>query len=432
MVRRKIAPVLIILALTTSAAAQDGYKGKEFWLVFPQNARSGETQSALQQYVLITGASGTTGTARNTSTGKTHDFRIETMGFVKVSFDTIGIVAEGKHTNTWHITTDDNVSILAMSHRKASTDSYMLLPFDRLGNEYAIIGYDPLQSGDIFSTQCDFIATEDQTSVKLEYPPSIGLETQTIVLNRGEAMHYSSRNISGKLRDLTGSIVTSDKPIAFFTGHACAQVPSYVNFCDFLIEMLPPVGDLGMDHIVPKLIDQEYSSIRVLAINDATEVKVNSGRTAILKRGQYYQNDSIAASVRVVTSKPAYVMQYGQSADANEDKVADPFMVIVAPLNKGVSQLEITVPQFAKEHFTTWEHFINIVTTREGVDDLKAEPAIAFQKFFKQLGSSDMYVAAIPLSSVQYKLRSETPFIVYQYGYSDGLYDSYGHLCGMK
>ncbi len=434
MVRRKTTTLLIFLLLAATATAQDGYKGKEFWLVFPRNARAGENPSALKQLVQFVGEPGTTGSIKNAKLEKVYQFTIDSSRALTLALDTTEVFVPGKHINTWHITSAQDITVIATSHRKASTDSYVVLPISLLGTEYAAIGYYPMDHEPVFTTQFDIIATEENTIVRIEYPKTTPLRSHIDTINKGEALHYTSNYMKDSrvmTGDITGTIVTANKPIAFITGHSCAQVPSHVNFCDFLVEMLPHTGDLGTDHVVPKLIDQEHSSIRVVAVSDETEVTVNGERRSMLRRGEFYQSDSIAGSARVSTSKPAYVMQYGQSAEVSEDKVADPFMMLVAPVHKGMSTLEFSVPQFAKEPFSTWEHFINVVTTREGVDALRAEPEIPFKKYFKQLGNSEFYVAAIPITHTKYALHSTAPFFVYQYGYND-TYDSYGHLCGMK
>jgi hypothetical protein len=433
MVRRKTTTILIILVLTASAAAQNGYKGKEFWLVFPQNARSGENQSSLEQNILIFGQEGIRGSINNTLLGKKYNYQIGASQTVTFRLDTLNIVAEGKHSNTWFITSSEEVSVTAISHRSASTDSYAVLPVNRLGKEYAVIGYYPLKMDSplnivsIFSTQFDIVATEDNTTVLLAFPPSSKREPRKEILNRGNALHYNSDNISGKPGDLTGTIVTSDKPIAFLTGHACAQVPAKVTFCDVLLEMLPPTSELGKEHIVTKLAGSDHCSIRIVAVTDNTEVLLNGKWETILNRGDFYQNDTIAGSGRITTSEVVYVMQYGQSIDIS--KIADPFMMLIAPCDKFMNKVEFAVPNLSG----TWQHYVNVVTTRKGAESLTIDNIKLVDKYFKQVGTTDFVMAEIEVGGYSHHwLRSDLPFAAYQYGYGAQTYDSYGHLCGMK
>ena len=61
----------------------------------------------------------------------------------------------------------------------------------------------------------------------------------TITLNRLQTFMFHST------LDLTGSKVVSNKPISFFSGHECADVPVGVAACDHLVEQLPPTITWG-------------------------------------------------------------------------------------------------------------------------------------------------------------------------------------------
>jgi hypothetical protein len=81
-----------------------------------------------------------------------------------------------------------------------------------------------------------------------------------------------------------------------------------------------------------------------------------------------------------------------------------------------------------------WVHWLNIVTTIEGIDKMKLDGQPVAQPLFKRVGESNYYVAHVKIDAGRHKLKSETPFAAYLYGYGKGgaNYDSYGHLCGQK
>ena len=56
-----------------------------------------------------------------------------------------------------------------------------------------------------------------------------------IVLAKGQHAQIT------QVAELTGSIVTANKPIGFRAGHACFNLPVGTNFCDHAEQMLPPV-----------------------------------------------------------------------------------------------------------------------------------------------------------------------------------------------
>lgn len=58
-------------------------------------------------------------------------------------------------------------------------------------------------------------------------------------------------------KDLTGHFVNSSRPISVYSGHACAFVPEDKFFCDHIVEQIPPVSELGREHIVPPIIGRD-------------------------------------------------------------------------------------------------------------------------------------------------------------------------------
>ena len=92
-----------------------------------------------------------------------------------------------------------------------------------------------------------FIAVEDSTTVT--YIPNTNtladqpFEIKSIVLQAGECyLVQSQQSVLIGSRDLTGSRVTSTKPIVLLSGHVRAGIPNKTsNSKDHLIEMLPPI-----------------------------------------------------------------------------------------------------------------------------------------------------------------------------------------------
>src|SRR6185503_183005 len=161
------------------------------------------------------------------------------LGFWKCQIDTTSIVAaEGKYPAGVHVVTTEDVTVMATSHRKASTDSYTAIPLQRLGKDYVVTGFDPVSAGSMtFATQFEVIATANDTKVTVHYPAAIVFDTtpRVEVLNKGDVLHLGGK-VTPIAGDLTGTIINADKPVAVLTGHSCAQIPNGTNFCDMLIE----------------------------------------------------------------------------------------------------------------------------------------------------------------------------------------------------
>ena len=58
--------------------------------------------------------------------------------------------------------------------------------------------------------------------------------------------------------DVTGYYVNSSRPISVIAGQSCAFIPNAdTNFCDYIAEQIPPVSELGIDHVVPPIIGRK-------------------------------------------------------------------------------------------------------------------------------------------------------------------------------
>ena len=103
---------------------------------------------------------------------------------------------------------------------------------------------------------------------------------------------------STKFADMTGTRVTSDKPVAVFGGHTCANLPISKSYCDHIQEQMFPVQTWGREYLAAKFMPRgkypEDDWWRILAAADGTQVTI-SGSTAVvpaaktLKAGEYFQ-----------------------------------------------------------------------------------------------------------------------------------------------
>lgn len=170
------------------------------------------------------------------------------------------------------------------SYRSASNDASLLLPAHILGTSYvavtpghAHINAPPNQLP--LSSQMMIVAPQDNTVVTVRAAgvtqasvsgPAIASmtvgSTRVFTLQSYEVLQLSSAtagadltpdctNLGGgatwcrKANDLTGSIVTADKPIALFGGSACLQVPWNRAYCDHVEEQVFPFSTWGQSFV---------------------------------------------------------------------------------------------------------------------------------------------------------------------------------------
>ncbi|MFM8438364.1 MAG: IgGFc-binding protein, partial [Candidatus Kapaibacterium sp.] len=150
---------------------------------------------------------------------------------------------------------DEDVTVYAMSQALTTSDAFLVLPTDALGNQYYVMSYtaDPSSQASAGTpSQFAIVATEDSTEVRIETDEPIyryGRVPGVVRLNKGDVYLVQSQvGDSRRLVDLTGTYVESTKPIALFSGHQRATIPiedDRRSSRDCLIEQMTPISTWG-------------------------------------------------------------------------------------------------------------------------------------------------------------------------------------------
>ncbi|XP_064385205.1 E-selectin-like [Halichondria panicea] len=189
--------------------------------------------------------------------------------------------------------------------------------------EYYGISYDILSSS--FPSVILFVACENETVVKFD--------SLTITLDSMETYQMESVN------DITGTRITSSKPLSVFSGSECANVPQGIGACDHLVEQVPPTVTWGLKFLVASL-EGRYSGerIRVLSAR-ATSVAVNCNTDILVSEFQLQSGGSfrefelpISSFCSIESTSPVLVAQYAYGGES--DGVGDPFMMIIPPIEQ--------------------------------------------------------------------------------------------------
>ena len=219
--------------------------------------------------------------------GKTHTFLLDNSFLGGYSIYRTG--------GTYRVQSD--LPIIAYQHSPlsnvASNDASMLLPDHALAKDYVVASYPPFGEPSYFNV----IALEDSTTVKwtpktdtagnnLPIPYVSAGETGSIVMNRGDTLQIGSSaakateaceaakktcveeamgdkakekacdeafkvcdDAARKARDVSGTVVSADKPIWVVGATTCAFVPFEVGFCDHLQEQMIPLDYWGKKYV---------------------------------------------------------------------------------------------------------------------------------------------------------------------------------------
>jgi hypothetical protein len=356
-----------VLAQGTSAAAQvRSNRGTDFWLAMLENSRSGYEPSKAGVSVMIAAEVDTTGRI----SWKNENFEPKDQAFqVRAGvpalinlidywgapdYDSDTILADAIH-----VTAANPVTVFQLNYSEYSTDGYTALPTSMLGREHVVLAYGNEwlpwfqdSSGNpslAEGTQFAVVGVQNQTTVTIT--PSLsstdrpaGVPYQ-IELHTGETYRMIDETTPGG--DFSGTLISSDKPVAVFGGHKSTSLPrGLFGYSDHLEEQLPPVDLWGQRYLtLPLATRRNGDTFRVIAARDATEVCVNGAMSARLNRGQWHEFILTNAS-EITASQPVLLAQFAQST-AYDGITGDPFMMVLPAMERyGCSYLLSTTSEF--------------------------------------------------------------------------------------
>lgn len=247
------------------------------------------------------------------------------------------------------------------------------------------------------------------------------IPTHTITLNAGDT--YQVRDEIGS-NDLTGTIVTSDKPIAVYGSHLATFIPDGSGFADHIVEQLPPTQAWGREFVTMPLATRlKGDTFRFLAGTDGTVVKVNNAVVATLLRGQYFEQ-IIKNPSQVTANHPILVAQYSNSSEF-DGVTSDPFMVIVPPHEQFLANYTVTTPATGFD-----VNYINVVAPTDAVGSVELDGSVISAASFVAIGTSGFSGAQLAVDKGTHNLAGTLPFGVFVYGFAP--FDSYGYTGGQS
>ena len=181
--------------------------------------------------------------------------------------------------------------------------------------------------------------------------------SHTLTLNRLQTFMFHST------LDLTGSTVVSNKPIAFFSGHECADVPVGVEACDHLVEQLPPTITWGRQFLVVsslgktageqyKLITSSPTTTVVCYCSSGESVSQIFNTTLNVAGSSYEFHIAQNMFCNVQANSPILLVQFAIGASHEPSEYGDPFMMMIPP-----------VEQYRNKYtFVTQSNFQNAIT----------------------------------------------------------------------
>ena len=213
------------------------------------------------------------------------------------------------------------------------------------------------------------VGTANQTIVNITVPVSdiikISNSTDWSLLTPGTLYTYEIQrlqimHIAAFDTDLTGTKVTTNKPISLFSGVECSVIPSLIENCDNLMEQIPPTELWGTVYYFAPLASRTSYTIKIIAAYNSTTVDIYCNYTVnsyyIVNAGEFinvtYDNQEFCG---VNANQVVLVTQFSHGYDS--DSQGDPMMTLIPATSHYVNS--ITSSTFEISACTN--HYINII-----------------------------------------------------------------------
>ena len=471
--------VLLFIIPSISFSQNSNVLGKYFVITFPPNDQNAAPQS---MDIFITASERTVVKLTDSFTGDVLQKVIEAKGVNSNNYVTTFSSSNGEIStadeittheeatfNSFILETDKPVSVYVLNSRRFSTDGYMALPVSAWGNENMICSYyewAERTSSNWYSGGV-IMAAEDNTSVTIDVNGTPGTRTWKgslvgdriqVKLDRGEVYMLTTDGTTMKGHDLTGTRISSDKPVGLVTFVQRTVMPQPLRTSrDHIVAMVPPLSSWGKEYTSIELAREGEGGdmYRFLASEDDTQIEVfwydkNTGdplgyRSYNLDGGQfeeYYGNadpgvQSIRGTVYIKANKPIFVMTYcySQGWDTSTSQF-DPFMFPTISADQFTKKTIFQTPSNKSGDNEYLTNKLNLIAIGDPDDDVKNLELLSSIKldgrlittlnsnFTKnRIPGTKFYWTTLDMDIGPHFIEGETPFGGYIYGFAR--YDTY-------
>ena len=323
-----------------------------------------------------------------------------------------------------HVTAGDKqIVVYGLNYQEFTSDAFLALPCARLTvgqYEYYGITY----TGNLPS-QLLFVGCEDNTT--------LNIESTTITLHQMQTYLIESNS------DITGMRIVSDKPVSFFSGSQCTNIPTNIGACDHITEQIPPTAIWGTKFLSASFSSKMSGEIyRVVTSKPSTNVTVTCSTYSqpetynLVTAGAWQEFTTPNNSFCVIESNnPLLVVEFGLAH--NIDSIGDPFMMMIPPIEQYSNTYVFNVlSEFSTNYITMFVTPQYFQPEKIFVDDMSQEEAV-WTTIYCLDGTVCGHAAYASLEAGEHRLYHNDTFAmigVAVYGFN--AYNSYGYPGGLQ
>lgn len=421
----------------------------EFWFAVPQNY---ETQAGKYVQLYVTSDKATTVNVAITG-GTTYKFPIAAYQtasfFIPLGWEvtTSGII-ENKGIRVW--SNDANLSASVLSRNPATSDGTNILPIQAWGTEYVVGAYGSLYEGfgpTTYDYPSEFVVFAAYDSSVITITPSADIRVEnkpdsvlhkkgvpfTVTLDKGECIQYQAtlaQNLDDY--DMTGTVITSTKPVGVIGASQCPNIPGDFTYCDFICEMIPPVSSWGKAyHSLPFANRRGGDSFLVIGSKEGQNIYRNNSIFCTLQKYKPFFRPDISEASSWTSDAPFMLAQYINSTTWRDDQgidnngIGDPAMMMHLPTTKYSDTVVFQTPTISTG--TGFSNYVHVIMHDSSVahTTLDGGPISMVPNFKKtKIPNSNYTGCSLRLiGNGTHTVESDSTVGVNVYGY--GSYDSY-------
>ena len=346
------------------------------------------------------------------------------------------------------------VAVSASSYHAGTAETFTVFPCHAYPSVseyvYYAVSSETELGNDMHSTLL-LVGSSDGTRVTLTPAQSVTIPAQltddgvAVNVAQGSSYTFNLKRLQTFLiehpRDLTGTKVVSNRPMAVLSSHQCARVPATVGFCDFIVEQLPPTLTWGRRHLARSFASRSSDThYQVIASSDDTALNItcragseNNETTVKLRGGEVYSHAAVPnTTCSFLSSKPVMVVQLSEGGA--DELFGDPLAMLVTPMEQYVSDLSATIPVFTFDNGIS-ERFLEIYSS---VLDTSLQINNKSLPSMEPVYSSSAVVGYVSTVSIPAEARyititssGEVPYSIHYYGFSSH-FDGAGHPSAIR
>lgn len=293
-----------------------------------------------------------------------------------------------EYSKTAHITTHNEnqfISVIGYNWMIGSVGEYMAYPcYSFFSNDaslekykYYLVSTDANNYTPPLWSQGLIVGCQDNTTITIVPSKTIRIpynlgdlssmlltlhpgEVHSMVINAGQSLYIGKPTI-----DITGTLISSSKPLSVVSGHECANIPAEKKWCEHLTKQIPPTVTWGKQFLLVPFLGRKHGQYyKIITSEHSTTInqtchgiksiffKDHKGESATI-----YTNSSTFC--HIIADKPILVVQFATGTFGDSQDRGDPIMIIVQPMEQYSNEALFNVQPFKRFD----KNYISITTT---------------------------------------------------------------------